>query len=106
MSRVDYWIKEGRPTGKLLPGVARYVRRVLNDSGLPPLNIAVQNRVNVVTINPHIDDVYLPGLEQSGWPLARLANSGRPLPALEQSGHLLSGLRRSAAVAPKMLVGE
>jgi hypothetical protein len=106
MSRVDYWIKEGRPTGKLLPGVARYVRRVLNDSGLPPLNIAVQNRVNVVTINPHIDDVYLPGLEQSGRPLARLANSGRPLPALEQSGHLLSGLRRSAAVAPKMLVGE
>ena len=101
MSRVDSWIKEGRPTGRLLPGVARYVRRVLNESGLPPLNIAVQNRATFVTIKPHSDDVFLPGLEQSGQPLATLASSGRPLPALEQSGRLLSGLRRSAAVAPQ-----
>ena len=97
MSRVDYWIKEGRPTGRLQPGVVRYVRRVLNESGLPALNIAVQNRAAFVTIKPHIDDVFLTGLEQSGQLLATLASSGRPLPALQQSGRLLSGLRRSAA---------
>ena len=99
LSRVDRWIKEGRPTRELLPGVASYVRRVLNESGFPPLNIAVQNRATVVTIKRQIDDVFLPGLEQSGQPLATLASSGRLLPALQQSGRLLSGLRRSAARA-------
>jgi hypothetical protein len=99
MSRVDHWIREGRPTSELLPGVASYVRRVLNESGFPPLNIAVQNRATVVTIKRQIDDVFLPGLEQSGQPVPTLASSGRPLPALQQSGRLLSGLRRSAARA-------
>jgi hypothetical protein len=94
MSRVDSWIKGGHQPGKLLPGVARYVRRVLDESGLPPLDMAVQNRV---TIKSPIDDVFFPGLEQSGQPLATLASSGRPLPALQQSGHPLSGWRRSGA---------
>ena len=100
MSRVNNWIKGGRPTGRLLPDVARYVQRVLSQSGLPPVSIAVQNRVTYVTIKPFIDNVFLPGLEQSGQPLARLASSGRPLPALQQSGRPRSGLRRSAALAP------
>ena len=37
----------------------------------------------------------LPGLEHSGQPLARLANSGRALPGMEQSGRPLSGLAQS-----------
>jgi len=90
MSRVDYWIKLGRPTGKLLPGVARYVRRVLNESGLQSLNTGAQNREISATTNPRIREVFLPVLEQSGQPLAKLANSGRPLPALQQSGRLRS----------------
>src|SRR6267154_3599362 len=34
MGKVDSWIRAGRPTGKLVPGVAVYVRRVLRDSGV------------------------------------------------------------------------
>jgi len=92
--KVDGWIKEGRPTARLLPGVANYVRRVLHESGLPPLRIAVENRTNSVIIRPHADDdVFLPGWEQSGQPLPSLASSGRPLPKLAQSGRpFLSGM--------------
>jgi hypothetical protein len=86
LGRVDGWIKEGRPAVRLVPAVADYVRRVLRESGLPPLSIAVQNRTSFVTIKPQIDDVFLPGLEQSGQPLPMLASSGRPLSSLAQSG--------------------
>jgi hypothetical protein len=34
MGKVDSWIRAGRPTEKLLPGVVVYVRRVLHDSGV------------------------------------------------------------------------
>jgi len=88
-AKVDGWIKQGRPAARLLPGVANYVRRVLRDSGLPPLSIAVKNRTDLV--RPYVDDdVFLAGLEQSGQPLASLASSGRPLPKLSQSGNPLS----------------
>jgi hypothetical protein len=90
LGRVDGWIKEGRPAVRLVPAVADYVRRVLRESGLPPLSIAVQNRTSFVTIKSHIDDVFLPGLEQSGQPLPMLAGSGRPLSSLAQSGRPLS----------------
>src|ERR1051325_735916 len=78
--RVDGWIKQGRPAARLVPGVAGYVRRVIRDSGLSLISIAVQKPTNPVTIRPYTDDRFLPGLQQSGEPLPSLANSGRPLP--------------------------
>ena len=92
--RVDGWIKEGRPAARLVPGVAGYVRRVLRDSGLPPVSTAVHRHTKFMTIRPQIDDMFLPGLEQSGEPLPLIANSGRPLSVLLQSGLPLSASRR------------
>jgi len=88
--RVDGWIKEGRPAVRVVPAVAGYVWRVLRESGLAPLSIAVQNGTSLMTIRPHIDDLFLPGLEQSGRPLPSLASSGRPLSSVAQSGRPLS----------------
>ena len=34
LGRLDVWIRAGRPGDKLVPGVSRYVHRVLEDSGL------------------------------------------------------------------------
>ena len=34
LGRLDVWIRSGRPREKLVPGVSRYVHRVLHDSGL------------------------------------------------------------------------
>ena len=34
LGRLDLWIRDGRPPEKLVPGVSRYTRRVLHDSGL------------------------------------------------------------------------
>jgi len=34
LGRLDLWIRAGRPPEKLVPGVSRYARRVLHDSGL------------------------------------------------------------------------
>src|SRR5437868_15396779 len=34
LGRLDLWIRAGRPTEKLIPGVSKYVHRVMNDSGL------------------------------------------------------------------------
>jgi hypothetical protein len=56
-SRVDGWIKEGRPEARLVADVANYVRRVLRDSGLPPLSIAVQKHTRLVTVRHDIDDL-------------------------------------------------
>ena len=41
------------------------------------------------------DALLLPGMEQSGRPLPRLANTGRILPRMEQSGRPLPGLEQS-----------
>jgi len=43
-----------------------------------------------------LDDVFLPGLQQRGMPLQRLANSGRLLSGMEQSGRPLSVLKQSS----------
>ena len=75
---------------RVVPVVAGYVWRVLRESGLAPLSIAVQNGTSLMTIRHHIDDVFLPGLEQSGQPIPMLASSGRPLSSLAQSGRPLS----------------
>ena len=99
--RVDGWIKEGRPAVRVVPVVAGYVWRVLRESGLAPLSIAVQNGTSLMRIRPHIDDVFLPGLEQSGQPLPMLAGSGRPLSSLAQSGRPLSvGMQPGASYRP------
>ena len=95
MGRVDGWIRQGRPSTKLLPGVAAYLRRVLHDSGLPAVNTAGNYRASVVGGAMHNDDIFLPVLRDSGLPLAPLASSGTPVPALEQSGHPLLALRQS-----------
>lgn len=34
LGRLDVWIRAGRPADKLVPGVSKYVHRVLHDSGL------------------------------------------------------------------------
>ena len=34
LGRLDLWIRAGRPTEKLVPGVSKYVHRVMHDSGL------------------------------------------------------------------------
>src|SRR4051812_26121902 len=34
LGRLDLWIRAGRPPEKFVPGVSRYARRVLHDSGL------------------------------------------------------------------------
>ena len=91
MGRVDGWIRQGRPGTKLLPGVAAYLHRVLNDSGLPAVNTVFNTRAS----RTHNDDVFLPVLQRSGLPLAPLARSGAPLPGLEQSGRPLPVLRQS-----------
>jgi hypothetical protein len=93
--RVDTWIKEGRLGAKLVPGVAAYVRRVLHESGTYGASTALQNRPTLMAISALDDAVFLPGLEQSGMPLQRLANSGRLLPGMEQSGRPLSVLKQS-----------
>jgi hypothetical protein len=95
MGRVDGWIRQGRPSTKLLPEVAAYLRRVLHDSGLPEATTAVSYRASFVALGPRHDGMFLPILQNSGLPLAPLASSGTPLPALEQSGRPLPVLRKS-----------
>ena len=34
LGRLDMWIRAGRPAEKVVPGVSKYVQRVMHDSGL------------------------------------------------------------------------
>jgi Transglycosylase SLT domain len=43
IGNLDNWIKAGRPSDKLLSGVAIYLRRVLHDSGLCGKRVAVED---------------------------------------------------------------
>lgn len=95
MGRVDGWIRQGRPSTKLLPGVAAYLRRVLHDSGLPDATTAASYRTGFVALGSRRDDMFLPILQNSGLPLALLISSGTPLPALQQSGRPLPTLSKS-----------
>jgi hypothetical protein len=125
MGKVDSWIRAGRPTEKLLPGVVVYVRRVLHDSGVCRVapgqlissgtsaarfagrgsswkltKASDESGLDCLLAHPlftnirsvaiaRSDAFLLPGLEQSGRPLPRLADSGRILPGMEQSGRPL-----------------
>lgn len=109
----DSWIRAGRPSRKLLPAIAMYSRRVLNESGLCvsarrncTLHIsgavAPYRRIGYRGAGPASSSYLrvMPGLEHSGEALAGLAasgdpspqfvQSGTPLPVLEQSGRPLS----------------
>jgi uncharacterized protein YcbK (DUF882 family) len=63
----------------------------LDEKGLDSL--LINHRKEMVSARRN--RLVLPGLEQSGDPLSRLANSGRPLPGLAQSGKPLAGFEQS-----------
>ena len=50
ISKMDGWIKAGRPVDKILPGVVSYVRRVIGDSGLCRSAIAKRRQVAAVAV--------------------------------------------------------
>jgi hypothetical protein len=111
MGNLDGWIRAGRPSRKLVPAVAVYSHRVLDESGLcrdkmdahrdcleavlrssvPSARAAYRSSATVLAV----DQLAIPGLEQAGRPLGRLASSGDPLPNVAQSGQLLPGLEQS-----------
>jgi len=120
MGNLDSWIRAGRPSQKLMRAVALYSHRVLAESGLcrstaathrdciepvlrnsrPYTRAAYRNAATAVltrsgAITVSFDQLTIPGLEQSGHPLARLASSGDPLPKVAQSGDPLPGLEQS-----------
>jgi hypothetical protein len=107
MGNLDIWIRAGRPSHKLVPAVAFYSRRVLAESGLCASAGRDCTLVTWRTVVPYVRAAYrgtsvpvssdsvVPGLEQSGRPLARLATSGDPLPKLSHSGEPLGGLLQS-----------
>jgi len=110
MGKLDGWIRAGRPSEKLLPGVAVYLQRVLRESGVSRTDIGVgpwwqlrstgisERRDRFTSRFGPISDIYVHGLELSGRPLPVLANSGRPLPSLAQSGVPLPALARGVRV--------
>lgn len=89
MGRVDAWIKQGHRRERLAPSVAAYVERVLRDSGVSGTSSRLFSNKR------HDDVIFLPGFQQSGLPLPRLAGSGSALPSLNQSGRPLPMLIRS-----------
>jgi len=102
MGNLDTWISGGRTSEKLVPAVAVYVRRVLQDSGIcSSKTVGVQecqlpgpnsykafglyvHRATTSGIKPY--KLYLTGLDQSGVLLPTLEVTGRPLPVLAVSG--------------------
>ena len=100
MGNLDTWIRSGRRSERLLPAVASYLHRVLNDSGIchpsqRPVRDCVEPSSDSDRRATHYRDLILPGLQQSGRPLPILAASGRPISALAQSGRLLATLQQS-----------
>lgn len=111
MGNLDGWIRAGRPSQRLSPGVARYLSRVLHDSGLSVTGLerlswssqgAPFGR-NGYRLFVHNDSgLRLRGLEESGRPLPVLTNSGRPLPGLAQSGRPLPNAVASGRSLPSL----
>jgi uncharacterized protein YcbK (DUF882 family) len=64
----------------------------LDERGLDSLLL---NRRKELLTSARRTRLVLPGMEQSGDPLPRLANSGRLLPGMEQSGRPLAGFKES-----------
>jgi len=65
------------------------------------LDFLLLNRKKELLTSARRTRLVLPGMEQSGDPLPRLANSGRLLPGLEQSGRPLSDLGRGQHLLPR-----
>ena len=100
IGNLDTWISGGRTSEKLVPAVAVYVRRVLQDSGIcSSKTVGVQecqlpisykafglNVHRATTSGIKSYKLYLTGLEQSGVLLPSLEVTGRPLPVLAVSG--------------------
>jgi hypothetical protein len=100
MGNLDTWISGGRTSEKLVPAVAVYVRRVLQDSGIcSSKTVDVQecqlpisykafglNVHRATTSGIKSYKLYLTGLEQSGVLLPSLEVTGRLLPVLAVSG--------------------
>jgi hypothetical protein len=102
MGNLDTWISVGRTSEKLVPAVAVYVRRVLQDSGIcSSKTVGVQecqlpgpisykafglnvHRATTSGIKPY--NLYLTGADQSGVLLPTLEVTGRALPVLAVSG--------------------
>jgi hypothetical protein len=104
LGNLDGWIQAGRPSHKLLPAVAFYSRRVLAESGLCASAHHGCTLASWHTVVPYVRAAYrsaplpgavIPGLEQSGLPLARFAMSGEPLPKLAYSGEPKGALEQS-----------
>jgi uncharacterized protein YcbK (DUF882 family) len=70
----------------------------LDERGLDSLLL---NRRTELLASARRTRLVLPGMEQSGDPLPRLANSGRLLPGLEQSGRPLLDLGRDQHLLPR-----
>jgi hypothetical protein len=105
MGNLDSWIRSGRRSEKLLPAVAMYLRRVLNDSGIcqssqKPVRDCIEPFYRDDLRARRYPDRILPGLEESGRPLPILLASGRPISGMAQSGRLLAGLRQSGRLLP------
>jgi hypothetical protein len=105
MGNLDSWIRSGRRSEKLLPAVAMYLRRVLNDSGIcqssqKPVRDCIEPFYRDDLRARRYPDLILPGLEESGRPLPILLASGRPISGMAQSGRLLAGLRQSGRLLP------
>src|SRR6266550_4677047 len=71
MGNVDAWIRSGRQSEKLLPAVASYLHRVLNDSGIcrsspKPVQDCIEPFARNDRRATRYPDLMLPGLRQSG----------------------------------------
>jgi hypothetical protein len=112
MGNLDRWITGGRQSDRLVPAVAVYLQRVLRDSGMCQQENCQAQMVRVEkkshqlgqrVVTSHINNLFLPGMEQSGRPLPRLVDSGRPLPGMEQCGRPLPSLQRSGQIPRRRL---
>jgi hypothetical protein len=112
MGNLDRWITGGRQSERLVPAVAVYLQRVLRDSGTCRQENCQAQMVRIEkkshqfgqrSATSHINNLFLPGMEQSGRPLPRLVDSGRPWPGMEQCGRPLPSLRRSGPIRQRRL---
>jgi hypothetical protein len=121
MGKVDSWIKAGRPTEKLLPGVVVYVRRVLRDSGV--CRFAFGGTTAATFVGGSNRKLAKAGDERGldclvadfpfknkttsaanprsdAFLLPGLDKSGRPMPRLADSGRILPAMEQSGRPLP------
>jgi hypothetical protein len=92
MGNLDRWISRGRQSERLVPTVAVYLQRILRDSGMCSRKLSGANRrvdqrdhLRERTVSAQ-NNLFLPGLEQSGHPLPRLVIAASHLPGTETVG--------------------